>query len=441
MRSVRGWLRDTAGGLPATFWYLWTGTLINRLGSFVLIFLAIYLTTVRGFSELDAGFVLGLWGAGGTVGTLLGGVLADRWGRRPTLLTAHLGAAAAMLGLGFAEPFWAIATGALLLGLFAESARPAFGAMMIDVVPATDRLRAFTLNYWAINLGFACSAVLAGFVAQANYLLLFLINAGATLVTAGIVFGRVRETRRPRAASPNPPSSTRTARRRLAPGLHTVLGDRVFLGFVGLNILLALVFMQHLSMLPIAMDQDGLPPATYGSVIALNGVLIVAGQLFVPRLIRHRSRTHVLALAAAITGLGFGLTAFADVAWFYAVTVLIWTLGEMLNSPSNSTLIAELSPDALRGRYQGVFSLSWSIAAFAAPITGGFVRQQFGDATLWLCCGGLAAAVAVGHLLSGPARERRARHLRDPEPAPAAAAGDGDGDGRAATPKSLPSPV
>ena len=93
MRTVRGWFRDTTGGLPSTFWYLWTGTLINRLGSFVLIFLAIYLTQERDFSASQAGLVIGLWGVGGAVGTTVGGTLADRWGRRPTLLTAHLGAA------------------------------------------------------------------------------------------------------------------------------------------------------------------------------------------------------------------------------------------------------------------------------------------------------------------------------------------------------------
>lgn len=85
---MRGWFRDTTGGLPRTFWYLWTGTLVNRLGSFVLIFLAIYLTQERGFDELAAGLVLSLWGVGGAVGTTLGGMLADRWGRRPTLLTS-----------------------------------------------------------------------------------------------------------------------------------------------------------------------------------------------------------------------------------------------------------------------------------------------------------------------------------------------------------------
>jgi MFS family permease len=412
VRSVRGWVRDTTGGLPATFWYLWTGTLINRLGSFILIFLAIYLTTARGFSAVEAGLVIGLYGAGGTVGTLTGGILADRWGRRPTLLTAHIGAASMMVALGFARGLWVIAAGALLLGMFAEAARPAFAAMMVDVVPERDRLRAFSLNYWAINLGFACAAILAGFAAQVSYELLFLVDATTTLITAAVIFLRVREPRR--VVVGRVPSTPGT--RRATNGLLSVLGDRVFLGFVVINIFTALVFLQHISMLPIAMGQDGLAPSTYGTVIALNGILIVAGQLFVPRLIRGRNRSHVLALAAVIMGVGFGLTAFADAAWFYALTVLTWTLGEMLNSPSNSTLIAELSLPGMRGRYQGVFSLSWSVAGFTAPILGGVVREHLGDGTLWLGCAAIGLALAVAHLLSGPARERRAAELRQPDP-------------------------
>jgi len=406
MRTVRGWFRDTTGGLPRSFWYLWTGTLINRLGSFVLVFLAIYLTQARHFSASQAGLVIGLWGVGGAVGTTVGGTLTDRWGRRPTLLTAHLGAATMMVALGLARPLWSVALGALLLGAFAEMARPAFGAMMVDVVPEKDRLRAFSLNYWAINLGFACAAVLAGVAAQAGYLLLFLVDAATTLVTALIIFARVGETR---SVPTGPVVKGATAP---AGALRTILTDRVYLGFVALNLFAALVFLQHISMLPIAMGDSGLSPATYGSVIALNGVLIVVGQLFVPKLIKGRSRSHVLALAALVMGVGFGLTAFAEAAWLYGLTVLIWTVGEMLNSPSNATLIAELSPGALRGRYQGVFSLSWQIAGAAAPILGGLVREHAGNTTLWLGCAAIGAATAVAHLVSGPARERRAAQLR-----------------------------
>jgi MFS family permease len=109
---------------------------------------------------------------------------------------------------------------------------------------------------------------------------------------------------------------------------------------------------------------------------------------------------------------GFGLVAFADTAWLFGVTVVIWTLGEMLQSPSNSALVADLSPTALRGRYQGVNFLSWSAGAALAPILGGFVQEHLGDAVLWLGCFGVAAAVALGQLLSGPTRDRRIARLR-----------------------------
>ncbi|TWJ25645.1 putative MFS family arabinose efflux permease [Micromonospora endolithica] len=405
---MRDWFGETTGGLPRTFWYLWAGSLINRLGSFVLVFLAIYLTQERDFSATQAGLVLGLWGVGGAVGTTAGGTLTDRWGRRPTLLTAHLGAAAMMLALGFARPLWAVAVGAFLLGTFAEAARPAFGAMMVDVVPEKDRLRAFSLNYWAINLGFACAAILAGLAAEVDYLLLFVVDASTTLVTALVIFFKVGETRR--ATAPG----ARKGGTAPAGALRTILADRVFLGFVVLNLFSALVFLQHISMLPIAMGDSGLSPATFGSVIALNGVLIVFGQLFVPRLIRGRSRSHVLALSSIVMGVGFGLTAFAGTAWFYGLTVLIWTIGEMLNSPSNATLIAELSPAELRGRYQGTFSLSWQVAGATAPVLGGLVREQSGNTALWLGCAVIGAGLAVAHLVSGPARERRATELRTP---------------------------
>jgi MFS family permease len=408
---VRGWLQQATGGLPRQFWFLWTGTLINRLGAFVVIYLAIYLTQALHFSQSQAGLVLGAYGVGGAVGTMTGGVLADRWGRRPTLLTAQFGAAGLMLALGFAEGFWQLAAGAVLLGLFAEGVRPAFQAMMIDLVPDKDRVRAYSLNYWAINLGFATAAVLAGFAAQFDYLLLFVVDAGTTLITAAISLVFLAETRPARTSRP---ATARPARG--GPGLGTVFRDRVFLSFVALNFFVVLVIMQHMSTLPIAMSADGLSPATFGWVIAVNGLMIVAGQLFIPKLIDGRNRNRMLALATLIMGVGFGLNAFAGTVALYALSVVIWTLGEMLQTPSNAALIAELSPAALRGRYQGVNSLSWSAGSALAPIVGGFVQQHLGSTVLWLGCAGIGAVVAAGQVVSGPARERRAAALREEAP-------------------------
>jgi MFS family permease len=429
VRTVRQWVHQTTGGLPRTFWFVWANMLVNRLGSFVLILLAFYLTQVRGLAPAYAGFVIGLWGAGGAIGTLIGGVLADRWGRKPTFLAAQFLSAALMLTLGFMRAPTAMAVTVFLLGLVSESARPVMSALMIDIVPEPDRLRAFSLNYWAINLGFSFAAVTAGFVANVDFMLLFVIDAATTVASALVILFGVPEPDRtgsPGAAvrpARRSPAPARRAAATAAPGLRQVFADRVFLAYVGVNLLTSLIFMQHLSTLPIAMGRDGLSASTFGSVIALNGVLIVAAQLFLTRLLRKADHSAALALAAAVMAVGFGLTAVAHTAWLYAVTVLIWTVGEMLNAPSNAAINADLAPADLRGRYQGVFSLSWSAASFAAPLAGAAVLQYLGNAALWLSCFVVLSGVAGLHLVSAPARRRRAAALHTAElaaPAPIA---------------------
>ena len=406
---MRGWLRQATGGLPRQFWFLWAGTLINRLGSFVVIFLAIYLTTERNFSQSQAGLVIGVYGVGGALGTAVGGVLADRWGRRPTMLTAQFGAAALMLALGLAHRYPHIVAAAFLLGVFSEAVRPAFAAMMVDVVPERDRVRAFSLNYWAINLGFALAAVGAGLAAKADYLLLFVVDAGTTTITAVISLIFLAETRpaRPSAVSGRAPRG----------GLGTALRDRVFVAYLLINLGAVVVMMQHMTTLPIAMTADGLSAATFGWVIAVNGVLIVLGQLFVPKLIEGRDSSRVLAVAALVIGVGFGLTAFADAAWFFAITVIVWTLGEMLQSPSSAATVAALSPATLRGRYQGLHSLGWSAGTALAPVVGGLTQERLGDAALWIGCFGVCVLVAAGHLLAASSRRRRIDQLTSGEAA------------------------
>lgn len=414
---MRGWLRQAAGGLPRQFWFLWTGTLINRVGSFAVLFLSIYLTSQKGFSQSQAGLILGFYGVGGAIGTLGGGVLADRWGRRPTMLIAQFGAAALMLALGFVQTYPQIAVTTLLLGLFSEAVRPAFSAMMVDIVPEQDRVRAFSLNYWAVNLGFAAAAILAGFATKFDYLLLFVGDAATTLITAIITAIFLAETR---------PARAPHHRTDPGPGMGTALRDRVYVVFLLLNFVTVLVVLQHLSTLPIAMLADGHSAATYGTIIAVNGVLIVSGQLFVPKLIEGRDSAKVLAVAALLIGAGFGLVALAETPGMYALTVIIWTLGEMLQSPSNAATVAALSPPGLRGRYQGLNSLSWAVGGALAPILGGLVLQKGGGAILWGGCFVLCAAVAAGQLLAGPGRIRRALRLQadeDPAPETTAAAG------------------
>jgi MFS family permease len=399
------------GGLPRQFWWLWTSTLVNRLGAFVATFLALYLTVDRGYSASYAGLVGALYGLGGVISTLIAGVLTDRLGRRPTMLIAQLATAFSVASLSLVTHPVAIAVVAGVVGMATNASRPAVQAMMADIVRPEDRVRAFALNYWAINLGFAVSSTTAGLIAQYSYHLLFFGEAAMVLATAVVVFVKLPESRpegkhpeekRPEEKRPEderePTGHTGEASETEARvSMGTVLRDRRFMAVVGLNLLLAVLIQQGFVALPIAMGEQGLSSSDFGTVIAVNGVLIVLLQIPLTRFIEHRDPARLLIVSALLTGYGFGLNVFAGSAAFYALAVIVWTLGEMINTPTQMGLVVRLSPTHGRGRYQGMYAMSWSVAALGAPLAGGFVIDHFGSATLWAASAVLGTVAAAGY--------------------------------------------
>ncbi|GGS51878.1 MDR family MFS transporter [Streptomyces cinerochromogenes] len=398
---MRRAVSESVSGLPRAFWWLWTSTLVNRLGAFVATFMALYLTLDRGYSASYAGLVASLHGLGGVVSSLGGGVMADRLGRRPTLLIAQTATAASVALLGFMTGPVAIAAVAFLVGMASNASRPAVQAMMADIVRPEDRVRAFSLNYWALNLGFAVSSMAAGFIAEFSYLAGFLIEAGMTLACAVVVFAKLPESR-PAPAAQQAEAGT---------GLGTVLRDGRYMAVVGLSFLVALVFQQGSVGLPVAMGRAGFSPADYGLAIAVNGILIVALQIPVTRFIEHRDPRTLLVASSILAGYGFGLTAFAGSVGVFMLTVCVWTLAEIVNAPTQTSLVVRLSPVHGRGRYQGVYSLSWSLAALVAPLMSGAVIDNLGAAWLWAMCAavGTVAAAGYGVLMRGLPPEPPAR--------------------------------
>jgi len=174
----------------------------------------------------------------------------------------------------------------------------------------------------------------------------------------------------------------------------------------------AVVFMQHLSSLPVQMGDDGLTPAQYGTIIALNGALIVLVTVPLTRWLQRYPRSRVLAMSSAFLGLGFGATMWASTPTEYAATVVVWTVGEVIGAAVGPAIVADLSPPALRGRYQGVFGFSFAAAALVAPLVGGTVYDRLGGPVLWTGCAVLCFVTAAGHLAVAPARSRRLAELR-----------------------------
>lgn len=240
---------------------------------------------------------------------------------------------------------------------------------------------------------------------------MFVGNAIATLTFAGIVAVKIPETR-PAVASP---SAALNPVREMLEGLAETFRDRHFAAFLALQTALLLVFIQIQVALPLDMAAKGIGPATFGALVSINGLLIAVLQPLAGPWLAGRERGRVLAMAALVIGAGFGMHAFAHAPSGFAVAIAVWTIGEIGNFPVASALVAELAPVHLRGRYQGAYAMTLSVAAFVAPLVGPALLERLGNSAFWAACFAVGAATAGGHLHAAGPRRRHLASLRAAE--------------------------
>jgi MFS family permease len=392
--------------LPRAFWILWAGSFINRLGTFVVPFLVIFLSD-RGFTFTEAGRIASLMGLGSVLAGLVGGTLTDKVGRRFTLMLGLCLGAFFLLCLLYARATWAIAVIAFCFGLGSDIFRPAIQAAVSDLVPPALRPRAYGLNYWAVNFGFALALPLGGALASGGYTQLFYADAATNLFFAALIFWGVHETR-PREAIERAQSSSL---KKEPQDFRAALKDRTFLIFCCLVVLASLCLMQTLSSLPLAMRSQGIETAMYGKLLAINGLLIVFLQPFAERVFGKLRPAPRLAMAVSVMGFGMGLQAFCTLPIHYAIAITVWTLGEIALAGFANSVVAHLAPVHLRGAYQGVHGMGWSSGVLLAPLLGPPLLELGGPLLLWLSCAGVAFLGAAGLMWLGPRLERAGTEL------------------------------
>jgi MFS family permease len=388
-------LRRTLRGLPPAAWALYAGTFINRFGSFVVTFLILYLIK-QGYSAAAAGMAVGAYGLGSLAAGLVGGVFADRLGRRTSIAISMFTSAAILLLLSQARHLVLIMMLTALAGLTAEMYRPASGALLADLLPAQQRVTAFALYRLAINAGFAFGPAAAGFLADRSFFWLFLGDALTSVVFGVIALVALPEGTRSHAAA-----------ERRGESLRAILADRAFLLFLVASVAVAFVYFQSTSTFPLHVRASGLSNAAFGTLISLNGLIIVFLELPLTTVTQRLAPRPVIAVGMLLVGAGFGLTALAHTYPLLVVTVLIWTLGEIIGAPVSSAYVANIAPAHLRGRYQGAWGMTWGLAFILGPVLGTRLFSV-SPGGFWALCAALGAA-AAGLVLSGPGRAAAAQ--------------------------------
>ena len=368
--------------LPQPAWILCFGTFLNKFGAFVVPFLTLYLTS-RGCTVGETGLAIGAYGVGNMASSLLGGHLADKLGRRKTIVLSMFSGAVVMMLLSQARSLPAIIALTALTGLTNEFYRPASTALLADLVPPGQRITAFAALRVAFNAGFAFGPATAGFLAAFGYFWLFAGDAATSVLFGLVAWFALPRGGRGEQANASWGEALRVLRRNRK--LHQLLLA---------NFAIGLLFFQMASTFGLHVIHLGFSAATYGSIVSLNGALVVFFELPLTTVTRRFPMRRVMAAGYLVCGLGYALNFFAHTVPALVGCMILFTLGEMVMMPMSSAYLANLAPPDMRGRYMGVSGLTWGLALIIGPAAGMKLFES-SPAAYWLACGALGAFAAM----------------------------------------------
>jgi MFS family permease len=394
----RGFFAGWRTGLPRPVIVLQAGAAVNYFGSgLILPFEIIYLHQARGFSTATAGLVLAAVMGTAAVVTPFAGALLDRFRAKPILIVGNLASALGYAGFAFVERPWQAFVCAAVGGAGFGVAITANQVLSLTLVSAEQRASSIALRRVAGNFGLGTGATVAGFiVASANDLrtfqALYLFDGATFAVFALVVLVGI-----PNARPANASSTSESGA-----GFRAIAHDRLFLILIAANIVFVVtggaLFTNILA--PFANAHTPVGAGEIGVVLFINTFFIVVAQIPATRVVKRMRRTHALAATGALFAVGLVAVVLATLtnSTLIATTELagvaiVIAIGECVQFVVLGTIIADLAPPHLLGRYISLYGLSFTAGVALGPAVGGALLATSPDTIWW---GGALAAALIG---------------------------------------------
>ena len=374
---------------PRTFWLIMLGMFIDQLGGALIFpFFGLYITYKYNVGMTEVGVMFSIMAVSSLVGSLIGGALTDKFGRKIMILFGLVISAASTLLLAFAPSLDFIYLAGLVVGLFGNMAGPAHQAMVTDVLPDDKRIDGFGILRVIANLAVAIGPAIGGFLAARSYTMLFIIDVILSTITAIIILAFVPETKpeTPKGAD-GKPQREQSLGETLA-GYAKVFKDSTFMVYMLASIFMVLAYQQMNTTLPVYLrDVHGLPDSGYGLLLSLNASMVVIFQFWITRRIKKFAPMKIMAWGMVIYAVGFSMYGFVSAFWLFIVAMVIITIAEMLVSPTGQAIVAKLSPEDMRGRYVAIFGFSWTLPTAVGPLLAGLVMDNYDPNWVWYGAG------------------------------------------------------
>jgi predicted MFS family arabinose efflux permease len=387
-------------GLPGDVWIIAATTLVNRAGMMALPFLVLYLTKHLHVSASLAGLAIGAYGVGGLLTAPVAGRIADRVGPFAVMRASLAASGVILLIMPLAKSFVVILGLTFLWAVVADAARPATMSALTGTTPPDQRKAAIAVNRLAINLGMSIGPAVGGFLAMVSFPLLFVVDGLTSLVAAGVLSGLLwwRHRRHPPAAAPTSPAPASGGRTSVFSVSSPAWRDGAVLLLFATSFLMNVVFVQLQGAMPLYIVRDlSYTESFYGMLFVLNTLMIVAIEVPLNIAMAHWSPRPSMAVATVLIAVGFGALAVAKGPVAIAITVVIWTFGEMMFFPTSTAYVAQLAPPGRTGEYMGAFSSTFSLALIVGPWLGTMLLDRVGAPVTWsvMLALGLAAATLI----------------------------------------------
>jgi len=395
--ATRGFL-EAFRRLPAPFWVLAGGTFVNRFATLLIPFVTLYMNST-GYVEWQIAWVIMAHAIGGFACGFFAGPLADRFGRNRVMAISLLLEACCVFSMGFAASFEGIILVAALAGFVAQAAPPATQALIADIVPDRDRVAAQLAIRVAINAGWALGPAAAGLVAESgSYFWLFTADACTSTAFAVLAwFFLPRGNSAGRAGAPWKPALRAL---RHCPQMIAIILSTVCASFI---------FRQMSTTLSLHIKHNGYKASDYGFVQGLNGALIIGLEIPLTAMTAWITYRAGLAWGFLLLGLGMAVLWFGGSLWLVYVSMIIFTVGEMLCLPRQAAWVQQLSPVDMRGRFSGLMSFAWLTGNLLGSWAG-LNMYAYNPDILWLTCGGagVLALIILYCVKANPVRAEKA---------------------------------
>lgn len=381
---------------PPQFWTVVFVSFIDHIGGTLLFpFFALYITQKFQVGMTQAGLILGLFSAFGLAGSMVGGALTDKFGRRRLILFGLIFSALSTLMLGLVNSLAVLYPLAIVIGLLSDISGPAHQAMLADILPEHQRQDGFGLLRVVANLSWIIGPSIGGFMAGKSFFSLFVSDAIISCLVAVLFYFLVPETKPQPHAHEEHESLLQTF-----VGYGKVLGNGAFLAYIGAAVLVGLVYQQMYNSLSVYLrDAHGIEPQGYGFLLTASAITVIFFQFWTTRIIKFRPPFLMMALGTLFYLLGFGMFGVVSAYWLFVLAVVIITIGEMVIMPTSQALAANFSPEEMRGRYMAIFGLSWALPSIFGPAAAGLILDNYDPNWLWYLGAGLCAIAALGYLL------------------------------------------